>query len=402
VKLFHYNRLFLPMNILNILEGPIKGSNDLSSTELHGIFSVDTYCRLFRLQGKVITHFITWWNNSTSDQKSNAAELRKFTEKLVGHYNLCNVSSIEPIESIHKAIDQGFEGYDYVNMWHHPAYGPKIPCELEKRLISFGGICLKNEVLDNDSRQQVWLRDNQEIDEALLRWVFSTTKSGGFYPYKPNIGITFIEQKNNLLKAFKSTINGIRLFLHNALIKDLDGRVFTEEEEPFAQLQKFLPNNETFSVFKNQTPGDLLPPYEVVPVLSDFSKQRNEVSKRMHDFLKCYVECLAYVWIPSFCYDELPTLKWPEHEKVVNGKPINDILKKEIPVQIDGKLAGKVIVSINDSVDKERVAEHARRNERIYKKLESKKIKRTVFVKGKIINFVTSNNLKCDVKHSTK
>jgi len=59
---------------------------------------------------------------------------------------------------------------------------------------------------------------------------------------------------------------------------------------------------------------------------------------------------------------------------------------KEIPVQINGKVRGKITVPAD--VSEEVVIETAKQNENIKKWIEGKQIVKTIFIKGKILNIV--------------
>jgi len=72
---------------------------------------------------------------------------------------------------------------------------------------------------------------------------------------------------------------------------------------------------------------------------------------------------------------------WPEYDK--------DLIKEdtiEIPIQVNGKLRGKITISVNSS-DKE-ILEQARKEEKILPHLSGKQIIKEIYVPGKLINFV--------------
>ncbi len=75
--------------------------------------------------------------------------------------------------------------------------------------------------------------------------------------------------------------------------------------------------------------------------------------------------------------------KWPEYKK--------ELIKKEmvtVVVQVNGKLRDKIIINHQSSIIKSEIEKLAKESERVKKYLEGKKIKKTVFVPGKLINFV--------------
>jgi leucyl-tRNA synthetase len=59
---------------------------------------------------------------------------------------------------------------------------------------------------------------------------------------------------------------------------------------------------------------------------------------------------------------------------------------KEIPIQINGKVRGKVVVSVDAT--QEEVLNTAKEDENIKRWLEGKQIVKTIFIKGKILNIV--------------
>ncbi len=72
---------------------------------------------------------------------------------------------------------------------------------------------------------------------------------------------------------------------------------------------------------------------------------------------------------------------WPEYDK--------DLIKEdtvEIPIQVNGKLRGKITISVN-SGDKE-ILEQARKEEKILPHISGKQIVKEIYVPGKLINFV--------------
>ncbi|HOK09245.1 MAG TPA: leucine--tRNA ligase [Candidatus Hydrogenedens sp.] len=72
---------------------------------------------------------------------------------------------------------------------------------------------------------------------------------------------------------------------------------------------------------------------------------------------------------------------WPEYdENLIKEDTI------EIPIQVNGKLRGKITISVNSS-DKE-ILEQARKEEKILPHLTGKQIVKEIYVPGKLINFV--------------
>ena len=73
--------------------------------------------------------------------------------------------------------------------------------------------------------------------------------------------------------------------------------------------------------------------------------------------------------------------KWPQYDE---DKTQDEVI--EMPVQVNGKVRGKVIINVDDT--QEMVREKAKENESIMKYLEGKQIIKEIFVIGKIYNIV--------------
>ena len=73
--------------------------------------------------------------------------------------------------------------------------------------------------------------------------------------------------------------------------------------------------------------------------------------------------------------------KWPEYDiNLINDEKINLI------VQINGKARGSL--EISRDIEQDEILELVKKDQKIYKWLENKEIKKTIFVKNKLINFV--------------
>lgn len=78
------------------------------------------------------------------------------------------------------------------------------------------------------------------------------------------------------------------------------------------------------------------------------------------------------------------TSKWPKFD---NSKIQKDALS--IIVQVNGKLRGQLAINNSQLAgEKEKIEKLAKEDEKIAKWLEGKNIKKTIFVPGKLINFV--------------
>jgi len=75
---------------------------------------------------------------------------------------------------------------------------------------------------------------------------------------------------------------------------------------------------------------------------------------------------------------------WPQYDS-----DLAKLEKVEIVIQIDGKVRGRLMVDDQVSQNETKIEEMARKEEKIGKWLAGKRIKKTVFVSGRLINFVT-------------
>ena len=89
--------------------------------------------------------------------------------------------------------------------------------------------------------------------------------------------------------------------------------------------------------------------------------------------------------LASECLEKLKcknTNKWPKINASQNEKV-------KFAVQIDGKT--RDIISISKNLEEEQVKRKIEENSKANKFLENKKIIKTIFVKGKIINYITND-----------
>jgi leucyl-tRNA synthetase len=75
---------------------------------------------------------------------------------------------------------------------------------------------------------------------------------------------------------------------------------------------------------------------------------------------------------------------WPEYDP---RSLVREML--QIPVQINGKVRGRIEVPAD--ADEERVIELARADEQVLRYIEGKELKRAIYVRGRIVNFVVAN-----------
>jgi leucyl-tRNA synthetase len=74
---------------------------------------------------------------------------------------------------------------------------------------------------------------------------------------------------------------------------------------------------------------------------------------------------------------------WPEYDKAFL---VSDML--EIPVQVNGKMRGRI--EVPSDADEQQVIELARADEAVLRYLEGKELKRAIYVRGRIVNFVVA------------
>jgi leucyl-tRNA synthetase len=76
---------------------------------------------------------------------------------------------------------------------------------------------------------------------------------------------------------------------------------------------------------------------------------------------------------------------WPEHDpKLIEEERV------VIAVQINGKLRETLEIDFSLAKNKNEVEERAKKSEKVEKYLKDKELKKTIFVPGKLINFVVS------------
>jgi leucyl-tRNA synthetase len=79
--------------------------------------------------------------------------------------------------------------------------------------------------------------------------------------------------------------------------------------------------------------------------------------------------------------ESLAYAPWPEYDpKLLLSETL------EIPVQINGRMRGRIEVPAD--ADEERVIALARADENVFRYLEGKALKRAIYVRGRILNFV--------------
>ncbi|MCH7640761.1 class I tRNA ligase family protein [Patescibacteria group bacterium] len=90
------------------------------------------------------------------------------------------------------------------------------------------------------------------------------------------------------------------------------------------------------------------------------------------------------VWVNSLSEKfSIHTSAWPKYEPKLAKEEVVTIV-----VQVDGKLRGQLSLEAQEAKSKSKVVDMAKRQEKIAKWFREKKVKRVVFVPGKLINFV--------------
>lgn len=124
--------------------------------------------------------------------------------------------------------------------------------------------------------------------------------------------------------------------------------------------------------------------------LVNFMKENEEGVNQ--DSLKTLLKLLA-PFAPHFT-EEIWREKYNEEKSIhISSWPTFDeskIVLEEviIPVQVNGKLRGQIVVSEEEKADEEKIKELALENENVKKWLENKTPKKTIFISGRMINFV--------------
>lgn len=82
-------------------------------------------------------------------------------------------------------------------------------------------------------------------------------------------------------------------------------------------------------------------------------------------------------------FESVLQASWPKHDpEIAQEKEV------EVVIQVNGKIRGKIVVDSQQSTVKRKVVSQAKLETDVKKHLKNKKIKKTVFVPGKLVNFV--------------
>lgn len=111
-----------------------------------------------------------------------------------------------------------------------------------------------------------------------------------------------------------------------------------------------------------------------------------------NDSLRCLVKLLApfaphmaeEIWVEKLGEEfSVHTSAWPEFDESLAQER-----RVTIPIQVNGKLRGSLEVDNSKAEDKAHVVALAKKMEGVSKYLDGKKVKRSVFVPGRLVNFV--------------
>jgi leucyl-tRNA synthetase len=126
-----------------------------------------------------------------------------------------------------------------------------------------------------------------------------------------------------------------------------------------------------------------------IAALMEFTNAANKWPWLPRPFAEQFVLLLAphiaeELWARLGHSETLAYAPWPEYDP---RSLVREML--QIPVQINGKVRGRIEVPAD--ADEERVIELARADEQVLRYIEGKELKRAIYVRGRIVNFVVAN-----------
>ena len=128
-------------------------------------------------------------------------------------------------------------------------------------------------------------------------------------------------------------------------------------------------------------------------LLRESSTSSRETAGTWHQILRTLCLLLApfaphlaeEVWIEVLNQPfSVHTSAWPKHDP--KYLKVDQVV---IVVQVNGKLRGQITVSSDQSKSKEEIIKLAKKDQKVSKYIASEQIEKTVFVEGKLLNFVT-------------
>ena len=162
-----------------------------------------------------------------------------------------------------------------------------------------------------------------------------------------------------------------------------------EEKEFFSKVNKYL-DRITNLIEKFQLNVAIASIYEAIRFMEESLKK----SIKNQDLLKCQIGLMKVImpFMPHLsceCLSKLEgndfysKIKWPKIEKalLIDSTVI-------IVIQVNGKKRG--LISVKKDIGEQDLVKEAKKIENIDKNLKNKKIIKQIFVKNKIINFITA------------
>jgi len=123
---------------------------------------------------------------------------------------------------------------------------------------------------------------------------------------------------------------------------------------------------------------------ELVNEMKKDTKQSPQVLKTLIQLLAPFTPHLSEeAWERLSGKGSVHSSAWPKHDLKLT---VEDTVV--IPIQINGKLRSTLSVKREDASNEQKMIELAKKDQKISKWIENKKIRKTVFVSGKLINFV--------------
>lgn len=124
---------------------------------------------------------------------------------------------------------------------------------------------------------------------------------------------------------------------------------------------------------------------EYVNVLTEYRVSSIEYLKPLALLLAPFTPHLAEeVWRGVFSHkDSIHVAPWPKYDpRLIKEEEVTMV------IQINGKMRSQIMVNSQRSKVKEEITDMAKSDQKVTKWLKGQKIKKVVFVPGKIINFV--------------
>ena len=179
----------------------------------------------------------------------------------------------------------------------------------------------------------------------------------------------------------ENAVKGCRRFLHRfaSLTEIIDAKPMDEKIE--RSVHKAIKKvTEDIEAMKFNT---------AIAAMMSLINEISDAGTITHEQLSAFIRLLT-PFCPHICEEMwaeigeegmVSTAPWPDYDE---AKTIDDTV--EIVVQINGKVRGKMMISIGE--DKEKIIADAKQTERIPELLEGKNIVKEIYVPGKLVNIV--------------